>query len=41
MRELLVEVTREKQAMEARGQRMSLALQQLQQDFTPIDPSHS
>jgi leucine-rich repeat/coiled-coil domain-containing protein 1 len=34
MRELLVEVTREKQAMESRVQRMSLALQQLQQDFT-------
>lgn len=34
MRELLAEVAKEKRAMEGRVQRMSLALHQLQQDFT-------
>ena len=34
MRELLAEVSREKKAMEVRAHKVSLALHQLQQDFT-------
>ena len=34
MRELLMEVKKEKAAMEARAQKMTLALHQLQRDFT-------
>ena len=34
MRELLVEVGKEKRAMEARAQRLSLALHQLQEDLS-------
>ena len=34
MRELLMEVAKEKRTMEARAQRLSLALHQLQQDFS-------
>ena len=34
MRELLAEVAKEKTAMDARAQRLSLALHQMQQDLT-------
>ena len=34
MRELLAEVAKEKRAMEARAQRLTQTLQQLQQDFS-------